>query len=326
MVVVDGVGAVANDLSLRLLVTVVVDLRRTLHVALLLFVVALVALGLSRAEAGVPWVLVELDFGASEVLDWISTDVELGFVDGEVLCGRQCLNPCCIRVGSMEKLTHQHKALDEVLHLADLGLQYVDALRRHRKVGVEALQHGLVQVSVTSMHNRIHKLLAHVRRVIGFIIGERLSEEVAQDNERDPRHHIVSVASAADAVLVCAAYGLLALEVGWVVGEYLLLGEAHRLLQSLALLVQQRGDDWIENADVILDRRRLVLAGSVDEGFAEDDARADAEGELQPDGWVVRNGALDELPSGEECSLDWVGDHVDLVGLSANTHTVRARV
>ena len=83
---------------------------------------------------------------------------------------------------------------------------------------------------------------------------------------------------------------------------------------DLGLLFEE-GDDFVgefAGFDGGLDGRVLVLAGGVDEGFAEDGFGADAVGEGEPGCGVVGDGFEEVLACCEEGGFDGFGDDVDL--------------
>lgn len=69
----------------------------------------------------------------------------------------------------------------------------------------------------------------------------------------------------------------------------------------------------------------MVLACAVDQGFAEEDAGAEAVGVGEPGGGEVGDGGVEELAGGEEGCFDWVGYDVDLPNVSVDGWSWLAR-
>lgn len=177
---------------------------------------------------------------------------------------------------------------------------------------MELCQHPPVEIGVATLDNGVDELLSHIRRIVRGIVRERLSEEMTQHDEPDPRHDVVGVARAANTVFIRASHGLLAVQMVRVVAEHLLFRHLHGAAERLPFFVQQRRNFWVESVDAAFDVVRIVLPGRVDEGFAEEDDGADACGKVQPAERRCGYRAVHVLACGEEGGFDWFRDDVHL--------------
>lgn len=176
------------------------------------------------------------------------------------------------------------------------------------------VQDTLGQVRVPTASDCVDEREAHIFGVVRLIRRHHVRGPVPEDAQGDPHDDVVGVVCATDVVAIHAADGFLAHEDGGVVGCQVALAGADAVDDGCGFLLEE-GDDFVgelAGGDGGLHARVHVLAGGVDEGFAEDGFGADAVGEGEPGCGVVGDGFEEVLAGCEEGGFDWFGDYVDL--------------